>query len=84
MATKRTTEVKSMDVADLKSKISEMSEELSKMTFDHAIKGLANPLVIREQRKEIARLKTEERSRELDVMTKEEVASRSKIRARRK
>lgn len=84
MATKRTTELKDMGTEDLKSKISEMSQELSKMSFDHAIKGLANPLVIRDQRREIARLKTEERAREISAMSKEEIAGRSRIRARRK
>lgn len=84
MATKRTTELKNMEISELQTKISELTEELGKMKFDHAVKGLSNPLVIRSQRKEIARLKTEERQRELEAMSSEELAGRSKIRARRK
>ena len=84
MATKRTTELKDMGVEDLQAKITEMSAELSKMSFDHAIKGLANPLVIRNQRREIARLKTEEREREIGTMSKEDMAGRYRSRERRK
>ena len=84
MATKRNTELKNMETADIQNKVSELTEELGKMKFDHAVKGLANPLVIRSQRKEIARLKTEERQREISAMSSKEVAGRSRIRARRK
>ena len=84
MATKRTTELKNMEIADIQTKISELTEELGKMKFDHAVKGLANPLLIRSQRKEIARLMTEVRQREIGTMSSEDLAGRSKIRARRK
>jgi large subunit ribosomal protein L29 len=54
------------------------------MQFDHAVKGLDNPLTLREMRRDIARLKTEARRRELAQLTPEELAKRSKIRERRR
>jgi large subunit ribosomal protein L29 len=54
------------------------------MKFDHASKGLENPLELKTLRRDIARLSTEIRSREISAMTKEELAGRSKIRLRRK
>ena len=84
MASNRTQELKSLSDLDVQNKISEVSSELSKMKFDHAVKGLSNPLVIRSTRKEVARLKTEARAREMAEMTPDELKKRSKIRLRRK
>ena len=54
------------------------------MKFEHAIKGLENPLVLREVKSDIARLQTEIRRREIAAMSPEQLARRTKIRARRK
>ena len=55
-----------------------------KMKFEHAIKGLANPMELRDLRRNIARLNNELRSRQVATMSADELALRSKIRARRR
>jgi len=71
------------DATSLASEIARMEAEFNQMKFDHAVRGMANPMEIRESRRNIARAKTEARSREVAAFTPEQVASRSKIRARR-
>ena len=61
-----------------------MVNEYQQMKFDHAVKGLANPLEIRDLRRKIARFQTEVRQRELAEMTPEQLATRSKLLARRR
>ncbi len=73
-----------MTDADLQGELNAAQSEYQRMEFDHAIKGLENPLTLREMRRDIARLKTEARRREMLKMSPEEIASRSKIRARRR
>ncbi len=75
--------VAGFDNDQLVSELSSMERELVNMRFDHAVKGLGNPMEIRDVRRNIARLNTEMRSRELAVMSPEDVANRSKRRARR-
>jgi large subunit ribosomal protein L29 len=58
--------------------------DYQKMRLDHSIKGLDNPIALREMRRDVARIKSEIRRREIALMTPEEIAKRSKIRARRK
>jgi large subunit ribosomal protein L29 len=84
MATKRTIELNSMDVPSLNSKLKELEAEHSKMKFDHSIKGLANPMELVSVKREIAKINTEIRKRELSLMTAEQLAGRSKIRLRRR
>ncbi len=84
MATKRTTELQAMDQDTLLNELNELNEELKKMKFDHAVRGIQNPLQIRSMRKEIARVNTELRAREVKAMGEEELAKRSKIRERRR
>lgn len=50
---------------DLKARISEDALRLKKLEFAHAISPLENPMVIRNVRKDIARLKTELKKRTL-------------------
>lgn len=73
-----------MDNDTLVSELASMENELSTLRFDHAVKGLANPMELRALRKDIARVHTEMRARELAVMSPEELEGRSKIRARRR
>ena len=54
------------------------------MKFEHAIKGLSNPMELRDLRRAIARLNTEVRRRIVATMGPEELALRTKIRARRR
>jgi large subunit ribosomal protein L29 len=70
--------------AELVQELSSMQNELQQMKFDHTVKGLANPLEIRALRRNIARVHTELRSRELAVMSPEQLEMRSKIRERRR
>lgn len=73
-----------MEVADLLAEISSLENEYQQMKFDHAVKGLANPMELRHLRRKIARFQTEVRQRELGEMTPDQLATRSKLRARRR
>lgn len=84
MASKTTTELKGMSVEQLQNQAAELESGISKMKFDHAVRGLQNPMEIRSTRKEIARLYTEMRDRELSQANEAELAKRSKIRFRRR
>ena len=84
MATKKYQELQEINDNDLKETLAETETAYQKLTFDHAIRGLDNPLELRDLRRDVARLKTEIRRREVAAMTPEQLAKRSKIRARRK
>ncbi|MBL7826479.1 MAG: 50S ribosomal protein L29 [Saprospiraceae bacterium] len=58
--------------------------EYQQSKFDHAAKGIANPMELRDMRRNIARIHTEVRRRELANASPEELAARTKIRARRR
>jgi large subunit ribosomal protein L29 len=57
--------LKDMSEADLKARIQEDELRLKKLEFAHAISPLENPMSIRDLRKDVARIKTELRKREL-------------------
>jgi large subunit ribosomal protein L29 len=57
--------VKEMSVADLKARIQEDELRLKKLEFAHAISPLENPMSIRDLRRDVARIKTELRNKEL-------------------
>jgi len=84
MATKKYVDLAGMTDAELKSELDLMRTQYQKLTFDHTIKGLDNPATIKGARRDIARLLTEARRREVAALSPEQVARRSKIRARRK
>ena len=84
MASKKFLELQEFNDADLLTELKETEAQYHKLKFDHAIKGLDNPILLKDIRRDIARLNTEVRRRELSNMTEEEVANRSKIRARRR
>ena len=54
-----------MSEADLKARIQEDELRMKKLEFAHAISPLENPMSIRDLRRDVARLKTELRKREL-------------------
>jgi large subunit ribosomal protein L29 len=56
---------RSLDNEALAQKISDEQMRLKKTKFSHAVNPIENPLSIKTQRRGIARLKTEERKREL-------------------
>lgn len=55
----KNSEIKDLNVNDLKETISSEQESLRKLKFAHAISYIENPMKIRHTRKLIARLKTE-------------------------
>ncbi len=84
MASKKYLELQDFSDADLFSELEGTEAEYQKMHFDHAVKGLDNPLELREMRRDVARIKTEIRRRELAQMSSDQIAKRSKIRERRR
>lgn len=84
MATKKYIELGEMSDADLKDELKQINVQYQKLSFDHTIKGLDNPVTLRNTKKDIARLQTEIRRREIGAMSPEQIANRSKIRQRRK
>ena len=83
MANKKNQHIIEFSDSDLQERLTSAVEEYHKMEFDHAIRGLENPLTIREKRREIARMKTELRNREIKQMDEAQLAARSKKRNRR-
>lgn len=57
--------IKEMSSPELEKELSELKSELFKLRFSLATNGLDNPLKVKEVRKDIARVKTELRKREL-------------------
>ena len=84
MATKNYTELQGFSLEELQNELSETKSQYQKLKFDHHIRGLENPLRLREARKVIARISTEIRRREISEMSPEQIAKRDRIRNRRK
>ena len=59
-------------------------KEYIRTKFDHAVTALQDPSILGKQRKDIARMHTELRSRELAAAPASVLAKRSRIRARRR
>jgi len=59
--------LKDITVTDLKARIDEDQLRLKKLEFAHAISPLENPMSIRGLRKDVARLKTELKKKELGI-----------------
>ena len=57
--------LKEMSEAELKSKIEEDELRIKKLKFAHAVSPIENPMNIRGVRKDLARLKTELRKKQL-------------------
>ena len=57
-------EITKLSVEDVKSRISDFSEQLAKMKLTHRVAPMENPIQIRKVRKTIARLQTELTKRE--------------------
>ncbi len=84
MATKKFIELQEFATDDLVGELTETEAQYRKLRFDHAVKGLDDPMTIREVRRDIARMKTELRRRELADATPEDLSQRSKTRRRRR
>lgn len=84
MATKKFNELQEYDNDRLARELDEIQGQYQDLKFDHAVKGMDNPMLLKAIRRDIARLKTEMRKRELAEMSEGQLAKRSKIRARRR
>ena len=51
-------EVRSLSIEEVQERIREEEEQLSELRFRHAIAQLENPMLLREKRRFLARLKT--------------------------
>jgi len=71
MANKKTYEfnknLKDLSVTELRAKIQEDELRLKKLEFAHAISPLENPMTIRGLRRDIARIKTELKKKEMGI-----------------
>jgi large subunit ribosomal protein L29 len=59
--------IKDLNVKDLNDRITEDQLRLKKLEFAHAISPLENPMSIRNLRKDISRLKTELKRKQLEA-----------------
>lgn len=84
MASNKTVELRNASEADLQDQLTETVASLEKMKFDHTVNGIENPLQLRAIRRDVARIKTEIRRREIEALSPEEQAKRDRIRNRRR
>lgn len=84
MAKNNNTDVKNLNSDQISSALKDAETNVSSLKFEHAVKGLQNPSEIKKAKKEVARLNTEVRARELSAMTDVQLAKRSRIRLRRR
>jgi large subunit ribosomal protein L29 len=61
----KTDEIRDMTVDEIDARINQLQEELFRLRFRSATQELENPMLLRTLRKDIARLKTVLREREL-------------------
>lgn len=75
-----------VDMSDdqLREQLATAEREYQQIKFDHAARGIGNPMEIRELRREVARILTEGRRREIAAMSQDQLDMRSKLRARRR
>jgi len=62
----KNSEIKELTTAEIIEKISNTQEELIRMKLNHSVNPLENPMKIRFTRKDVARLNTELRKRQLE------------------
>lgn len=58
-------DIKTLTVAELNAKLKELNAELFNLRFSHATRSLANPMAIHNVKKDIARVKTVIREKEI-------------------
>ncbi len=66
---KKGTELKDLTVGELQDKLQEERGTLSKLRYSHTVSPIENPMQMRSTRKEVARILTELRKRELTANT---------------
>jgi large subunit ribosomal protein L29 len=62
----KTKEIREIETADLQEQVVALQEKLEQMKLNHAVSPLENPMQIRQTRRDIARMKTILRERELN------------------
>jgi len=62
----KNSEIKELTTAEIIERIANTGEELVRMRLNHSVNPLENPMKIRFTRKDIARLNTELRKRQLE------------------
>ena len=62
----KNSEIKELATAEIIEKIAIVKEELVRMKLNHSVNPLENPMRIRFTRKDVARLNTELRNRQLE------------------
>ena len=60
-------DIKYLSVAELNAKLKELNSELFNLRFSHATRSLANPMALHNGKKDIARVKTVLREKELEA-----------------
>lgn len=58
-------DIKALSIGELNARLKELNSELFNLRFSHATRNLANPMQIHECKKEIARVKTVLREKEI-------------------
>ena len=64
----KASEIRELSVDELELKVKELKEELFQLRFQHAINQLDNPMRLKAVKKDIARIKTVLRQRELEIV----------------
>ncbi|MCS7037749.1 MAG: 50S ribosomal protein L29 [Saprospiraceae bacterium] len=77
-------DLRNLEIGELHDRVRSLQDEYLRLKFEHAARGLANPLELRNLRRDIARYHTEARRRELEAMSPDELAMRTKLVARRR
>ena len=62
----KSTEIKELSVKELTERMNDQKELLERLKMNHAISPLDNPMQIKETRRDIARMATELRQREIN------------------
>ena len=63
----KASEIRELSNAELNEKLTALKAELFNLRFQHAINQLENPMRMKEVKKDIARIQTEMRARELSA-----------------
>ena len=75
--------LKELSEEQLDTELTVIENDLHKMHFEKSIRGTQDNSEFKKKRRDIARILTESRKRDLATYTPEELESRSRIRARR-
>lgn len=75
---------KNLSNEEILASVGETEAEILRMQFEHAVTPLQDTSIFGKMRRDIARMHTELRTRELAEATPEQLAKRSKMRARRR